>query len=260
LTLNNLPKWEDNEPTPTLLHISSLPDLAVFGIGERNYGNFVLDRADWERQFSFNTATLPQGTLVRASQATGSALVLLRESFDNAASDVLPNSSPQPSRYTAGYEEGEYRVNKLLPGGPIVGRVGGIYVDASVAVDARIIGPSADRLVFIGCRRQPGPQASYYGFLVAPASGLFAIVRWDNDTQQNLVEPRRSSAIRSGNDSNRLELRCAGSSISALVNGVIVASVQDSKYVMGHVLVGGDTPRSDTTFDIRFDNLLVTQL
>ncbi len=62
-----LSKWEDSEASPTLLHILSIADVELFGINERNYGNFVLDRAVWEQRYGFNVTTLRVGPLASAA-------------------------------------------------------------------------------------------------------------------------------------------------------------------------------------------------
>jgi hypothetical protein len=64
-----LVKWEESEPVPRLLHISSIADVELFGINERNYGSLVYERAAWEALFSFNADLLARGTLDRAASA-----------------------------------------------------------------------------------------------------------------------------------------------------------------------------------------------
>ena len=70
----------------------------------------------------------------------------------------------------------------------------------------------------------------------------------------------RSAApsIRRGGATNRLELTCAGTRITAMINGEPVASVPDSTYREGRWWIGvgfeGETPT-----EVRFDNLLLRQ-
>jgi hypothetical protein len=61
-----LSKWEDSEQAPTLLHIQSIADVELFGINERNYGNFVLDRPMWESRYGFTVSSLQLGPLASA--------------------------------------------------------------------------------------------------------------------------------------------------------------------------------------------------
>ncbi len=58
-----LVKWETGWLLPKLLHIQSIRDVEVFGINERNYGNFVLDVATWESRYGLSVAGLQRGVL-----------------------------------------------------------------------------------------------------------------------------------------------------------------------------------------------------
>lgn len=59
-------------------------------------------------------------------------------------------------------------------------------------------------------------------------------------TQRVLSEARDDPAIRTGNEANRLELRCAGLRIEASVNGKVVASADDTTLDRGeHGIVAG---------------------
>jgi hypothetical protein len=62
-----LSKWEDADPSPTLLHIQSISDVELFGINETNYGRFVLERADWEQRYGFSVGSLQLGPLASAA-------------------------------------------------------------------------------------------------------------------------------------------------------------------------------------------------
>lgn len=46
-----LVKWESDWAQPRLRHIQSIADVELFGINDRNYGNFVLDKATWEARY-----------------------------------------------------------------------------------------------------------------------------------------------------------------------------------------------------------------
>jgi hypothetical protein len=61
-----LAKWETDQAAPTLLHIRSIADVALFGIDGGNYGRFVVDRAAWEQRFGFDADALPKGVLAPA--------------------------------------------------------------------------------------------------------------------------------------------------------------------------------------------------
>ena len=46
-----LVKWERDWAQPRLLHIQTIADVELFGINDRNYGIFVLDKAAWEARY-----------------------------------------------------------------------------------------------------------------------------------------------------------------------------------------------------------------
>jgi len=58
-----LAKWETDEDAPRLLHIQSIADVELFGIGTANYLNFVMDRPVWEQRYGFNVGLLQVGPL-----------------------------------------------------------------------------------------------------------------------------------------------------------------------------------------------------
>jgi hypothetical protein len=64
-----LAKWETDQDRPTLLHVQTLRDLELFGIDGANYTRFVIDSADWERQFKMSLASLPRQELTSAVPA-----------------------------------------------------------------------------------------------------------------------------------------------------------------------------------------------
>ena len=55
-----------DQAVPILLHIQSLTDVQTFGINANNYGNFVLEAAQWEATYGIPLGTLIRATLPRA--------------------------------------------------------------------------------------------------------------------------------------------------------------------------------------------------
>ena len=62
-----LVKWETDWPLPRLLHIQSIADVELFGINSSNYGEFVIEKDEWERRFGISAAGLQRGTLPSTS-------------------------------------------------------------------------------------------------------------------------------------------------------------------------------------------------
>ena len=58
-----LVKWETEWELPQLFHIQSIGDVELFGINGSNYGNFVIEKNEWERRFGISAAGLQRGTL-----------------------------------------------------------------------------------------------------------------------------------------------------------------------------------------------------
>jgi hypothetical protein len=130
--------------------------------------------------------------------------------------------------------------------------VPGRYGDARIGVVARVAGDPTGRMVFVSCREQSN---TYYELAVWPEERRFRLFRWGNGQRVDLVPMQPSSSIRRGTVPNLLELTCAGDVIEASINGVIVASVQDSTYTYGRASFG--TFASNLTADAWFRHLRV---
>src|SRR5262249_30869237 len=91
---------------------------------------------------------------------------------------------------------------------------------------------------------------------IVPDGRRLILSRWDDGTQRVLSEVRDDPAINPGNASNRLELRCAGAKISAVVDGKKLASAGDMTLKPGGPGVGArQFGGVDGTLEARFDNL-----
>ena len=58
-----LVKWETDWAEPQLFHIRSIGDVELFGINGSNYGQFVIERGQWEHQFGISAAGLQRHVL-----------------------------------------------------------------------------------------------------------------------------------------------------------------------------------------------------
>jgi hypothetical protein len=86
-----LAKWETTQPAPVLLHVQSLADLELFGIGATNYGQLVYDGPSWQQRFGINPDTLARGTL-----ASAAPLPTPTPTPVATATPVPPAASPTP--------------------------------------------------------------------------------------------------------------------------------------------------------------------
>ncbi len=187
--------------------------------------------------------------------------LLFFDDFDTPDSGQLSKSSSDPTHYRVGYEAGEYVIQKVDPEWAYQPAVPlpETYDDAAVSADARLTRESANRYLIVSCRSQPAAvQTTGYRLYVTPDDGKFALIRTEGGTVVRLADWRESPAIRRGNQTNRLELSCAGRTIAASINGTLVASVDDGTYRQGKLwLSAGSFPDSHTQADARFDNLVV---
>ena len=131
---------------------------------------------------------------------------------------------------------------------------------ATVAVSARLEGEVAGRYLLLGCRRQETEFQTGYRLAVAPGLGRFTLVPRYAALEVALVGWQESGGIRRGTEWNCLELTCAGSSIDAIVNGQVLASVQDESYRQGQVILGvGIFAGQGAPAEAYFDDLEVTR-
>jgi hypothetical protein len=181
-----------------------------------------------------------------------------RDDFADAARGVLPWDSDSP-RFGRAYIQGEYGLAVLDPSGNFMATASlePILGDSSIAVDARLVNDPTSRVIVLGCRATP--ENDYYALGVTPTDGQFAIVRSDSGQYTNIVNWQAAPAIRRG-AANRLELHCVGTTILAMINGVIVASIQDNAYSEGRMWLGVTTRGGlPGTAEARFDNLEVVE-
>jgi hypothetical protein len=211
-----------------------------------------------EVRASPGASSAPYRLLMRRAR---SGDVLVADDFSDVGRAVLPTSS-SVSEYTMGYERDEYSIRTMDPTYNFLpaAYVPGTFRDASIAVDARVFGQTASRHISLGCRGQTGRAGSAeYRFSIDPGQGTFLLARWDAGAEVWLAE-QSSASIRRGNEMNRLELSCFGTTITARINGTQVASVEDDRYSEGQLWIGASTyAGTHLTSEARFKNLVVTQ-
>jgi hypothetical protein len=99
-----------------------------------------------------------------------------------------------------------------------------------------------------------------YRLLIVPGDNRWRLDRFSPTTGQRVLAEGTGSVVRGGNERNRAELTCAGNVITALVNGVQVASVSDDTFRTGRLWVGaGPWSGVAALTEARFDNLVVTR-
>lgn len=187
--------------------------------------------------------------------------IVLADNFDNPSAGRLPKQAVDPTKVQLGYVGGEYVVKRLDLS--LTGGVGAALTDTpsdgTLAVDARIVGDTDGRYVELRCRyRNNG--ADFYVMAVMPHDGVYQILRISGGRTVPPEVWRESAAIRRDNATNHLELTCAGSSLSASINGQKVLDLQDNSIPDGiFVIAAGNTTQKPGLVEVRFDNLVLTR-
>jgi len=158
----------------------------------------------------------------------------------------------------------EYVIRSTLFDMPVVSAIGSasgdLYGDATIAVDARLVGDTADRTIILLCRvTQESAAHSGYLFQINPSAGQSLLTKLDNGRPATLVPWSPTAAIKAGVATNHLELDCLGNSITARVNGVEVFRVTDPATLPpGDVEIGvSRLAPGQGTAEARFSNLTV---
>src|SRR5579884_1329977 len=206
-----------------------------------------------------NIGPAPKMSIV--GPAKGKAL--LKDSLTSAALKTFPTSSGS-STYSTGYQDGAYRMAasnaaKFLATHQIEQTVPGrsTIMNASLAVDGRLVGATANRNLSIYCRY--GSNGTGYGLFLYPSGRFFHLDRLDPNSSDILLKGGTSHAIRPDNQWNRLQLSCIGNTITAFVNDKKVAAVQDTHYSGGNFTIGTGVDVAEPDIDARFVNLVETQ-
>lgn len=158
------------------------------------------------------------------------------------------------------YDDGEYHMRYTVAGNYVViygPEEDGYYTqDATVKVTARSVdGKSPDNgygLVVHG-ELKDGKLEDYAFLIVNEEVGGYSVVQHQGSKEIILVQPARSSAIRTGTTPNQLEVRIKGTQLSFYVNGQYVTSVTDTTgYKTGRV--GFYTSNGG---EVAFDDLVI---
>jgi hypothetical protein len=197
--------------------------------------------------------------------------VILQDATQDIANRVLP-SSTEPDQRSRGYDGDNYvvsvpalnRVDTTHPN-ELMTALPRTYADAALSADVQLVNPGADQYVTLACRSQrPGSE---YRFSVLPAAGLYALARWIDWSQQYVTDGLESStALRTPDQANHIELRCRQDRIEALINGSTVWSFSDYTFssgglwfAVGQAPTTPDRPVSSGVVRAKFSNLVVTQ-
>lgn len=187
--------------------------------------------------------------------------VLFFDDFEDASVGLLPGGSDAAGNFAVGYEGGEYVIYQANPeweNFPLV-RVPGIFDNATLIADIRMVGPTDGRFLAFGCRDQETDYPNEYRLLMTPYDQEYALLRISDGDVAQLVEWQPTPAMRRNNGMNTVELSCVGSKIGVSINGITISSIEDPSFQSGRFWIGtGMLPGGVGTAEARIDALAIT--
>jgi hypothetical protein len=173
--------------------------------------------------------------------------LLLNETFED------PAQARVPSGPGSGYEDGHYVFRITNPRQSPLVTIPILARDVEIVADVRSL-PSSVRFPNLNCRVAGG---NFYRLLVDTRQGYFRIARFDEGISTTLLQ-ENSLAIQPADAVNRLGLACAGSTLRASMNGIVVGMVIDDNYAEGYLAIGVGGPDGEGV--VEFDDLVIRQL
>ncbi len=207
-------------------------------------------------------ATATPAIATSEATPTGRGAVLLQDNFDDPSRGVISIASRDPSRVRFAYDGGEFVISLLDEVTPNRAQAGlpGWFTDTITTVDVRLAGEPARRFIAISCRGNEFGLGGYE-LIIQPDSRAFGLWRWDSSGNGIPLESGIGVvAINPDAETNHLELRCIGNTISASINGTEVARKSDATATAGtaSLSVGVLSGVPSGASEARFDNLVIT--
>ena len=195
---------------------------------------------------------LPGGGGTSPPPSSTAAEPLLQDDFSDSGSGWEIGDYDGGS---VGYRDGAYFVTSTVSELGVWGVANRSFDDLVIEVDATQVsaGPVSDNAYGVTCREQ-GDGNGYY--LRISGDGYYSIVKVEGGGPVVLVDWEGSSAIRQGNETNRIRAVCDGVTLKLSVNGEHLATVEDSTFTSGDIAFTATTYENEAT-EIHFDNLVV---
>jgi hypothetical protein len=203
----------------------------------------------------FSLACLSSSLVPGSSSATEEApsKVLLSEDFssDTSGWDVY-----KEDKLSASYDNGTYVITNDDTQAYAWGIANKVFTDTSITVDSQLVSGPMDVESGIICRMNG--DNFYYGLVsIDGYYGIFKSTAEDFTLIQMENMPT-NSAIKLGNESNKIRFDCVGSTLSLYVNDILLANVTDSDYTSGDIgLIVGTYDTAGAKFS--FDNVVVSK-
>ena len=207
-----------------------------------------------------NASRRPSPALAQ-STPPASGTVLVQDDYANPTAALFPLASSLPSKWTLGYSGGEYQISGIDASEDAILplAITQTAADAMVAVDVRVDGDAKDTDLGVMCRWTVGGAPTGYQLSIYPAQAAITLLKLSDNGPVKLLSQNRFSGIMVGTKTNHVVLTCAGSTITASVNGTILGSVQDSTYSQGAPGIFVGRAVGPGLASARFSNFVVTQ-
>jgi hypothetical protein len=157
------------------------------------------------------------------------------------------------------YEDGEYHMSSREQRFVVMYAPTDVYSteNATVKVTARSVSgdvPSSGFGLMVHCALSKTKQLEDYALVIYPSDEpAFEIIKHKDGDQSSVVTRTKSTAIRSGNAPNLLEVRISGTELSFYANGQFLTSINDTENFK-HGRAGFYT--SDV-YEVAFDDLTI---
>ena len=222
------------------------------------YGVYDTQIGDWISETDFTHTYFPgaeptieeEGLIPRPGQQAGEPVF---------SDDFSDNDSGLPEveedEYEIGYVDGEYHINLLQEGqGKWMWYPDQEFDDFAVQVQARRVEGSDEGDYGLIIRVGPGGE-EFYNFAIS-AGGYYNIYRHDSDGWTELVGFTQDRAILGDGEWDLLRVEAEGPTMSFLVNGEPLATVEDADLASGTIGFYAAS-YEDPEMLVAFDNLTV---
>ena len=208
------------------------------------------------------STTVPTETILPSPIPSETATVLspptiqYSEDFSDPYSGWLKGAQPDNPKFNFDYQDGEY-VIKMAKGIDTVSWVFAQrnFSDSVISVDVRHISGDPNLTGPVIFWRVSKDFKSYY-WLFVYASGQFSIQKVSNGVNSIIRDWGIEPAINRGQKVNHIDIASVGDLNTIYINGIQVASFNDSSSLQGDIALGA-TSTKKSEIEVAYDNLIV---
>ena len=200
--------------------------------------------------------THPTPTARPSGTPTPSVRFPYKDDFGDIASGWSSTTANTSARY---YQDGEYHIvvkkENLVSWTSRSGDVSQGFDDVMIQVAAkRAEGAKGNYGIVFRERVDTDNKNDAYFFRVDPTTGMYILHKLIQSEWTTLIDWTKSSAIRTGSETNVLKVLVRGSQITLFVNGQQLGSVTDSTFSRGKIGMCASSYTGETNFHVAFDD------